>query len=78
VPSAAVTVSTSSSGHTLRQIAVGPLLQHNAARARAGFVRGLTSDNVFAEYLLCPFAKCGSARWIVGTSRCGTQLPGEI
>ena len=77
MPSAAVTVSTSS-GHTLRQIAVGPLLQHTAARAHAGFVRGLTSDNVFAEYLLCAFAECESARWIVGTSGCGTQLPGGI
>ena len=78
MPSAAVTVSTSSSGHTLRQIAVGPLLQHNTARACAGFVRGLMSDGVFAEYLLCAFAECETARWIVGTSGCGTQLPGGI
>jgi hypothetical protein len=76
VPSAAVTVSTSSSGHSLRQIPVGPLLQHNAARAHAGFVRGFTSDNVFAEYLLCAFAECESARWIVGTSGGGTLLSG--
>jgi hypothetical protein len=78
VPSAAVTVSTSLSGHTLRQIAVGPLLQHNAARAHAGFVRGLTSANVFAEYLLYAFAECERVRRIVGTSGCGTQLPGGI
>lgn len=48
------------SGHTLLQTAVGSLLQHNAARAHAGFVRGLTSDNVLAEYLLCAFAQCES------------------
>ena len=41
----------------MRLIAVGPILQHNAARAHASFVRGLASDNVFAEYLLCAFAR---------------------
>jgi hypothetical protein len=41
-------------------------------------VRGRTSDNVFAEYLLCPFAQCESLGWIVGTGGCGTQIPGEI
>jgi hypothetical protein len=40
-------------------IPVGPILQHNTAPAHAGFVRGLASDNVFAEYLSCapPSAK---------------------
>jgi hypothetical protein len=42
--------------------AVRPILQHNAARAHAGVVRGLTSDNVFAEYPLCAFAQCERAR----------------
>ena len=59
----AVTVSNIVSGHRLRQIPVGPLLQHSAARADTGFVRGFTSDNVWAEYLFCPFAQCESA-WV--------------
>jgi len=59
----------------MRLIPVGP---HNAAPTHAGIVSGLASDNAFAEYLLCAFAECESARWIVGTSGCGTQLPGEI
>jgi hypothetical protein len=59
-------------------IPVGPILQHNAAPAHAGSVKGLASDNVFAEYLLCASAECESARWIVATSGHGTQLPGGI
>jgi hypothetical protein len=58
----AVTAPASSSGHTLRQIAVGPLLQHTAARADIGFVRGFTSNTVWPEYLFCPFAQCESPR----------------
>jgi hypothetical protein len=64
---------------TLRQITVGPLLQHPAARAHTGFVRGLTSDNVCAEYLFCAFApvrkRVGGS---LGARRCDTQIPGEI
>ena len=37
----------------MRLIPVGPVLQHDAAPAHAGFVRDLASDNVLAEYLSC-------------------------
>ena len=67
---------TSSSGHLLSQIAVRPLLQHSAARADTGFVRGFTSDDVSAEYLHCPLAQCENVwvvRWAQADAAPGSQ-----